>query len=480
MVELNRNLYRATQPRHNLKGEACMPIATDPPGPRGHLIRGNLPEYVPDPLGYLMNLTREYGDVSRLRFFHIPVYIFNNPDDIEDVLVTKNRSFIKPVDFRFPFFRAIFGKGLLTSEGDFWLRQRRLAQPAFHRNRIAEYGQDMVAYAEQMLDSWREYETRDIHREMMILTLKIAIKALFNVDTKREAVLMYNLSDEVIKMFELQERSTWLAHNFLPTPDNRRFHKLVKNLDEYIYGIIRKRRQSGEDCGDLLSMLLEAQDEDDGSRMTDKQLRDEVMTLFMAGHETTAIVLSWTWYLLSQNQEADARLAAELESVLGGRSPGTEDLPKLKYANAIIKESMRLYPPAWGFGRQAKEDCEIGGYQIRKGRQLFFFPWIVHRDPRYFDSPEEFRPERWLDEKIKQLPKYAYFPFSGGPRACIGNSFAMMEAVLTLATVAQRFRLRLVEGHEIKPWPVFTLRPKYGVRMVIEKREKLSVSRSAT
>ncbi|HET8674674.1 MAG TPA: cytochrome P450 [Blastocatellia bacterium] len=457
-----------------------MAMRAVPPGPRGHLIRGNLPEYVPSPLTFLEEVQRQYGDVARLRFFHIPIYIFNNPEHIEDVLVTKNRLFIKPVDFRFPFFRAIFGNGLLTSEGDFWLRQRRLAQPAFHRNRIAEYGRDMVSYSEKMLESWRATETRDIHREMMIVTLKIAIKALFNVDTKREAVIMYNLSDEVIKMFELQERSTWLAHNFLPTPDNRRFHKLVKDLDEYIYGIIRDRRRSGEDRGDLLSMLLDAQDEDDGSRMTDKQLRDEVMTLFMAGHETTALTLSWTWYLLSENPEADARLAAELESVLGGRAPRTEDLPQLKYANAIIKESMRLYPPAWGFGRQAIEDCEIGGYHIRKGRQLFFFPWIVHRDARYFENPEEFRPERWMDEKIKSLPKYAYFPFSGGPRACIGNSFAMMEAVLVLATVAQRFRLRLVEGHKIEPWPVFTLRPRHGVRMVIEKRETHAASRGAS
>lgn len=457
-----------------------MATSLNPPGPRGHLIRGNLPEYVPNPLTYLTDVTRQYGDVARLRFFHIPIYIFNNPEHIEDVLVTNNRSFIKPVDFRFPFFRAIFGKGLLTSEGDFWLRQRRLAQPAFHRNRIAEYGQCMVAYTEQMLAAWKESETRDIHREMMILTLRIAIKALFNVDTKREAVIMYNLSDELIKMFELQERSTWLAHNFLPTPDNRRFHRLVKNLDEYIYGIIRKRRQSGEDRGDLLSMLLQAQDEDDGSRMTDKQLRDEVMTLFMAGHETTAIALSWTWYLLSQNPDADARLGMELESVLGGRTPRIEDLPQLRYVNAIVKESLRLYPPAWGFGRQAKEDCEIGGYHVRKGRQVFFFPWIVHRDPRYFDNPEEFRPERWMDESIDQLHKYAYFPFGGGPRLCIGNTFAKMEAVLVLATIAQRYRLRLVEGQVIEPWPVFTLRPRYGIKMVIEKREKLSVSHGAS
>jgi cytochrome P450 len=455
-----------------------MATALRPRGPKGHFIRGNLPEYIQDPLGYLMSVTRQFGDVVRLRFFNIPVYILNNPEHIENVLVTNNRSFIKPIDFHMPFFRGIFGNGLLTSEGDFWLRQRRLAQPAFHRSRIAEYGRVMVAHTEQMLATWQEDETRDVHQEMMVLTLRIAIKTLFNVDADRDVVLMSSLSNEIIEMFALQDSSLWLAHNYLPTSANRRFRRLIKQLDEYIYGIIRQRRQNGEDTGDLLSMLLHAQDED-GSRMTDKQLRDEVMTLFLAGHETTALALSWTWYLLSLHPEAETRLMAELETVLGGRAPRVEDLPELRYADAIVKESLRLYPPAWAFGRQAMQDCEIAGYPVPKGRQLYFFPWIVHRNARYFDNPEEFRPERWADEKMKQLPRYAYFPFSGGPRACIGNSFAMMEAVLVLATVAQRYRLKLVKDQVVEPWPVFTLRPRYGIKMVIEKREKHSVSRSA-
>jgi cytochrome P450 len=455
-----------------------MSTALHPHGPRGHLIRGNLPEYIRDPLDYLMSLRRQYGDVARLRFFHIPVYVLNNPEHIEQVLVTNNRCFIKPMDFRLPFFRGIFGNGLLTSEGDFWLRQRRLAQPAFHRNRIADYGSKMVAYCEQMLATWPEGETLDVHQEMMILTLKIAVKSLFNVDAERDVVLMSALSNELIKMFELQESSFWLAHNFLPTSANRRFRKLVQRLDEYIYGIIRQRRQNSEDTGDLLSMLLHARDED-GVRMTDRQLRDEVMTLFLAGHETTALALSWTWYLMSQAPEVEKRLLTELESVLGDRAPRVEDLAELKYAEAIVKESLRLYPPAWAFGRQATQDCEIAGYHVAKGRQLYFFPWVVHRDPVYFDNPEAFRPERWTDEGIKQLPRYAYFPFSGGPRVCIGNSFAMMETVLVLATVARRYRLRLAQGQIIEPWPVFTLRPKNGIKMIIEKRQKLSVSRGA-
>jgi len=320
-----------------------------------------------------------------------------------------------------------------------------------------------------MLAGWQEADTHDVHREMMVLTLRIAIKTLFNVDADRDVELMSSVSNELIGMFELQESPLWLAHNYLPTRANRRFARGIKRLDEYIYGIIGRRRQNGQDTGDLLSMLLHAQDED-GSRMTDKQLRDEVMTLFLAGHETTALALSWTWYLLSGHPEVEARLISELENVLGGRSPRVEDLPELKYADAIVKESLRLYPPAWAFGRQAIQECEVAGYRVPKGRQVFFFPWIVHRDPRFFDHPEEFRPERWADEKMKQLPRYAYFPFSGGPRICIGSSFAMMEAVLVLATVAQRYRLKLAPDQTVKPWPVFTLRPRNGIRMLVEKR----------
>jgi cytochrome P450 len=450
-----------------------MAISPTPPGPKGHPIRGNFPEYVADQLGYLEALARDYGDVVRLRFFHIPVYVFNNPQDVEDVLVTKNRSFTKPLDFRLPLFRGIFGNGLLTSDGDFWRRERRLAQPAFHRDRIAEYGKVMVAYTNHVLDSWQDGETRDIHPEMMVLTLRIALKTLFNVEAEDDVAMLSALSNDLIEMFSLQESVLWPVHNYLPTPSSRRFRGLTEQLSQYIYGIISQRRQNSADTGDLLSMLLQAQD-DDGSRMTDTQLRDEVMTMFLAGHETTALSLSWTLYLLSQHPEVEAKLAAELDSVLGPREPEVQDLPNLRYTDAVVKESLRLYPPAWAFGRQATEDCEIGNYPVAKGRQVFFFPWVIHRDARYFDSPSEFRPERWADEKMKRIPKYAYLPFGGGPRVCIGNAFAMMEGALVLAAIARRYRVHLAPDQHIVPWPVFTLRPRHGIKMVLEKRPAIS------
>jgi cytochrome P450 len=250
---------------------------------------------------------------------------------------------------------------------------------------------------------------------------------------------------------------------------NRRFHCTAQRLDEIVFGIINERRANKSDRGDLLSMLLAAQDED-GSHMTDQQLRDEAMTLFLAGHETTALTMSWTWYLLAQNPEVESKLQAELETVLGGRTPAIADLPALKYADQIIKEAMRLYPPAYAMGRQALQEFQLGGYRIPAKAQIFFFQYVTHRDPRYFSDPEQFKPERWTEEFVKQLPRYAYFPFGGGPRLCIGNSFAMMETVLMLTTIAQQFRLKLVPGQTIKPLPGITLRPENGIKMILEKR----------
>jgi cytochrome P450 len=274
---------------------------------------------------------------------------------------------------------------------------------------------------------------------------------------------------ELVKPFASQATLGWILNNRLPTPAHLRFHKLAKKIDDVVYRIIAERRTSGKDEGDLLSMLLAARDED-GSQMSDRQLRDEVMTLFLAGHETTALTLAWSWYLLGTNPEAEAKFHAELDEVLGGREPTMADLPRLKYTEQIAKESMRLYPPAYGLGREAINDCEIGGYHVPKGTQVFMFQWVTQRDPRFYDQPAAFKPERWSEDFIARLPKFAYFPFGGGPRACIGASFAMMEIILGLAVIGQRFRLELVPDHPVTIYPAMSLRPKDGVKVVVRNR----------
>lgn len=453
----------------DLKANAAPLKSTAPPGPKARLISGVMRDYQADPLGFATRCAREFGDVVSARFLYVPCYFISHPDYIEYALVTHHRNFIKPVSFQSPFMRRLVGNGLLTSEGDFWKRQRRLAQPAFHRERINGYSHVMSDYAARTVATWRPGEVRDIHEEMMQLTLEIVAKTLFDADVTNTAKEVGELLSIIVEPFSYQASYKWILDNRLPTPANRRFHRTAKRLDEIVFGIINERRASQADRGDLLSMLLAAQDED-GSQMTDQQLRDEAMTLFLAGHETTALLLSWAWYLLAENPSVEAKLQAELTAVLGGRTPTMVDLPALKYTDQIIKEVLRLYPPAYAMGRQALQDIELGGYRIPAKSQLFFFPYVVQRDPRYFDAPEEFRPERWTEAFVKQLPRYAYFPFGGGPRLCIGNSFATMEAVLILATIAQQFRLTLVPNQIIKPLPSVTLRPEHGIKMVLEKR----------
>ncbi len=321
-----------------------------PPGPKDRFLIGNFPLASREPLKLLESWARQYGDIFYYRLFHLPVYFLNHPDYLEYVLVTNSGNFIKGRGLQGN--RLVFGNGLLTSEGDFWLRQRRAAS--------------------------------------------------------REG-------------------------------------------------------------SDLLSLLLHAQDED-GSRMTDQQLRDEALTLFLAGHETTAIALSWIWCLLAQHSEVEQKLLAELGQVLGGRTPTAADLPGLPYTEMVVKESLRLYPPAYAMARIALHECEIGGYRVPPGASVVMSQWVMHRDPRYYDEPERFNPDRWANGLEKRLPKFAYFPFGGGPRQCIGNSFAMMEAMLLLATVAQKFRLRLAPGHPVAPFPSITLRPKHGIKVLLSKR----------
>ena len=440
-----------------------------PPGPHSSLaknIGGELRRVTRDPLGFFTHCARTYGDVTAMRYFNFRSYFINHPDLIEDVLVTSARKFHKGRVLLAN--KALFGDGLLTSEGNFWLRQRRLAQPAFHRARIAAYADTMVRYAERLLETWRDGEERDIHEEMMRVTLQIVGKTLFDADVAKDAHEV-GRSLELLLELSADFARAILIPQWLPTPKNIRKARAIRKLDKIIYRIIGERRASGHDAGDLLSMLLAARD-DDGSCMTDKQLRDESITLFLAGHETTANALSWTWWLLAQNPAAEEKLHAELDALLGGRAPTLDDVPRLHYTELVLTESLRMYPPAWGTARVAVEDHEIGGYTLRKGMGVALSQWVMHRDPRWFDAPGEFLPERWEDGLAKRLPRFAYFPFGGGPRQCIGNTFALMEATLVLATIAQRYRFRLIEAHPVVPLPSITLRPRHGIRAIVESR----------
>jgi cytochrome P450 len=439
-----------------------------PPGPKGHLLGGNLPEFRRGRLDFLTRCAHEYGDVVRVRFGPRWIYLLIHPDAIEQVLVTESRSFTKHFALRLN--PLILGNGLLTSEGEFWLRQRRLAQPAFQRSRIAAYGPTMVEHTLRLLASWHEGETCDILSEMMRVTLGIAAKTLFDAEVEGKASEVGQALAIAQKSFVARFNSLVPPPMWMPTPGNRRLRQAVQKLDDIIYGFIRQRRASGEDKGDLLSMLLHAQDETDNSRMTDKQLRDEAMTLFLAGHETTALTLSWAWYLLASHPEAEARLVEEVQNQVGAHRPAVEDWPRLHYTEWVVLEAMRLYPPAYVMGREAIADRTIAGFPLRAGTTVLMPQWVVHRDPRWWDQPELFRPERWDNDLQRRLPKYAYFPFGGGPRLCIGNTFAMMEAVLILATIAQQYRFTIVPDHPVIPLPSFTLRPQYGIKAVLQRR----------
>jgi cytochrome P450 len=437
-------------------------------GPRGRQVLGNLGDFQRDQLGFYRSCAR-YGDVVPVRFGPRRAVLLYHPDAIEEVLVARSRDFVKSPGVRL--LRPLLGDGLLLSEGDVWLRQRRLVQPAFHRQRVAAYGDVMTAYAGRHLDGWKDGDVRDVHREMMALTQAIVAKTLFDAEVADEAHEIGTATHVLMQDFAARLGSlVQLLPSWVPTPANVRARRAIRRLDGVVYRMIAVRRQRGEDRGDLLSILLQARDADDGTRMTDRQVRDEVMTLFMAGHETTAVALSWTWYLLAQHPEVEARLIEELRAVLGGRAPTAADLPRLPYTEMVVTESMRLYPPAYALGRQAASATEVAGHPLRAGVIVILPTYVVQRDPRWFEEPEAFRPARWEDDGGRRLPRYAYFPFGGGPRLCIGNGFAMMEACLLLAAIAQRFRLALVPGQRVTPTPYVTLRPEPGLRMRLARR----------
>ncbi len=435
-----------------------------PPGPKGRYLVHSPLLGGAGPLVNLPRMAREYGDVSFWQFLYVSSYFFAHPNDVESVLVTQYRSFNKGFGTRAN--PEVFGNGLLTSEGDFWLRQRRLSQPAFHRTRIAAYAEIMVREAEQMLNGWRDGEQLDLHREMMRTTLAIATRTLFGVDLGPQMPAVAGALDAFVR--QNAGLSVWQLFLKLPTLKRWRYLRGVRTLNDIVYGIIRERRASGMG-DDLLSDLLRVQDID-GSFMTDQQLRDEVMTMLLAGHETTALALSWAWFLLASYPETQAKLQDEVDRTLAGRLPAAADMAQLPYANNVVRETMRLYPPAWVVTRMASEQVEVGGYVVPAGSNIIISPWVTHRDERFFPQPDVFDPDRWTTERERLLPKFAYFPFGGGPRVCIGNNFALMEAAMLLAAVAQRFHISLAPGETVEPLSSITLRPKNGVHVRLRRR----------
>lgn len=446
-----------------------MSTQTYPPTPKGKPVVGNLLDFRRDPLNFLLTVAREHGDVIHLRFGPQSVFLVNNPDHIRDVLVTNNRNFIKSRGLQMA--KRFLGEGLLTSEGEFHRRQRRLSQPAFHRQRMNAYAEVMARSGAVTRDRWRTGETVDIAQEMMRVTLAIVGKTLFDADVESEAAEIRSALTDIMLLFD---RITSPFPNLLmklPLPSNFRFLKARKRLDATIYRIINEHRATGADRGDLLSMLLMAQDEEgDGGGMTDVQLRDEAMTIFLAGHETTANALAWTWYLLAQHPDVEARLHEEIDAQLEGRLPAADDFARLKYTEKVFAEAMRLYPPAWAMGRQALSDYPIDNYIVPAGSIILMSPWVMHHDPRYYPDPFKFDPERWTPPAREARPKFSYFPFGGGPRVCIGEGFAWMEGVLLIATIAQHWSMRLAAGEKVEPKPMITLRPRGGMRMTLERR----------
>jgi cytochrome P450 len=446
-----------------------MTTAPRPPGPKGHWLLGNLPEFRRDLISFFTRCAREYGDLVSLWLGPRHVHLASHPDFVEQVLVTENRKFGK--SYVFELLRPVLGNGLVNSEGEFWLRQRRLMQPAFSKASVNGYASIVTTQTAQALEPWRDGAQLDIHQEMNRLALGIVGKALMDVDLSGVLGEIAGPIEEAMHDFSSRFEGWFNPPSWVPTPRNRRAKRNVAKLDLVVNRIIRQRRESGHDRGDLLSKLIAARDEVDQTGMTDKQLRDEVMTLFLAGHETTANALSWTWFLLAQHPAAEAKLLEELNAVIGGRTPDASDLPKLTYTDAVVKESMRLYPPVYAFSRRVLADATIGGYHVPAGSAVIMSQWVLHRDPRWWDEPDQFRPQRWLDGQAKPRPDYAYFPFGAGPRGCIGNLFAMLEATLAIATIAPRFRFELIAPEKVKPWASVTLRPASGIPAIVRRRD---------
>lgn len=431
--------------------------------PSGSRLMGDLGAYNADPLGFMAHTAREYGEVVPLRFGPMRAVLLTNPSAIEAVLIGQHRSFRKAAGVRR--LSTLLGNGLLLSEGDFWLKQRRMMQPAFHRAAVTRYGEVMNRRTQAMLHGWQAGATIDAADELRALTLRIAVETLFGTQIDEGDVRIVR-SALATADAQLQTRVSSLLMflpDWVPTPGNRRMNAAIARLDRLVALLIDERRQRPNRGEDLLSMLLAA--DDDGARMSDRQLRDEALTLLVAGHETTALTLVWALYLIARDAHADDLLHAEVLTVLKGRPPETQDIEDLMFAQHVVWETTRLYPAGYVTVREALSDVEVEGHPIRRGSIVLLPQWVMHRDARYFDDPDAFRPQRWADGLSNSLPRGAYFPFGMGPRQCIGAAFAMQEAVLVLAAIRQRFRLEMVSPEDVRAVPTVALQPDRPIRL---------------
>ncbi|HET7148828.1 MAG TPA: cytochrome P450 [Candidatus Nitrosopolaris sp.] len=459
-----------------------------PPGPSYKMRPAKLVrEFLHDPIKTLQEISYKYGEISHFQLGRQHVYLINNPDYIEKVLVYDHRNFTKGK--RLQLAKALLGEGLVTSEGDLHNRQRRIIQPLFHPKQITTYSKVITNYAARLNHKWKDGETLDILKEMMQMTLSIICKSVLNYEVESEAEEVGRALTTCRNYSKRLQSPLGQVLNRIPIlPNVKGARKSKEKLDRLVYGLIKERRQrpesSAKSYDDLLARLLQAQDSaesspDTGDKskngpasgMSDTQVRDEIMTIFIAGHETTANALTWTFYLLSQHPGVEEKLLAELKAVIDSNGVATvNDIPKLKFTERVVRESMRLYPPVWAMGRSVGDDYPLGGYTIPAGSTIMMSQYVMHRDPRYYNEPDRYDPDRWDSESRSALPRFSYFPFGGGIRACVGEPFAWMEAILVLATIGRQWKMRLVPGHRVELDPAITLRPKYGMKMKLERR----------
>jgi cytochrome P450 len=441
-----------------------------PPHPNAHWLWGNMREFNGDTLAFIEQLAT-LGDVTSFRFGPFWGYFVNHPDFVHEVLVSTGKTFAKPRRVRWAL-EDITGDNLFTSDGEYWKKQRKLMQPSFHTQRIGAYADTMVEFAQREMASWQNGAEIDMDHAMTSVTMNIITRTMFDTEVGAETREIGEAFTDLFQYVNKRTEALFITPPWIPTADNRAVQQLTARVRKTVQRFIEERRASGEDKGDLLSMLLMAQDEGDQG-MTDEQVINEAMIIFGAGHETTAYTLTFAWYALAQHPEIEAKLHEEVDRVLGGRPATLADLPRLQYAGMVIKETMRLFPPAWGITRDVVKDVEIGGYVIPKDSAILVSPWTLGRDARWFPHPQQFQPERFTPENEAKLPKYAYIPFGGGPRICIGNQFALMEAQLVLATIAQHYSFAMKPGFVTKPQRAFTLRPNNGMKMIAHVRERV-------